>query len=208
MRSFRHWKRRQPSQSQFPQNRPSPRFGPRRPRVPSLRPRWGNDPPPPGQGPVWATQGPVWQKRKKTAQPGKQLTAQTAHTPALGFPSSIWFPQKPAVVRGVKNKQVKGPGSPTGVPCRVTSPGRAGRSGIFPRRQFPHFPGSVWRPWGHGRGQKTRISRRQAIFPGVTAGVSERIKKSMAEKDLKRKFALWIRPSLLEEVDSLYESDN
>ena len=24
----------------------------------------------------------------------------------------------------------------------------------------------------------------------------------------KRKFALWIRPSLLEEVDSLYESDN
>ena len=30
----------------------------------------------------------------------------------------------------------------------------------------------------------------------------------MAEKDLKRKFALWIRPSLLEEVDSLYESDN
>ncbi len=25
---------------------------------------------------------------------------------------------------------------------------------------------------------------------------------------MKRKFALWIRPSLLEEVDSLYESDN
>ena len=30
----------------------------------------------------------------------------------------------------------------------------------------------------------------------------------MAEKELKRKFALWIRPSLLEEVDSLYKSDN
>lgn len=30
----------------------------------------------------------------------------------------------------------------------------------------------------------------------------------MAEKDLKRKFALWIRPSLLEEVDSHYKSDN
>lgn len=30
----------------------------------------------------------------------------------------------------------------------------------------------------------------------------------MAEKDLKRKFALWIHPSLLEEVDSLYKSDN
>lgn len=30
----------------------------------------------------------------------------------------------------------------------------------------------------------------------------------MAETDLKRKFALWIRPSLLEEVDSLYQKDN
>ena len=34
------------------------------------------------------------------------------------------------------------------------------------------------------------------------------MKENMAEKDLKRKFALWIRPSLLEEVDSLYKSDN
>lgn len=49
-------------QPAVPQNHASPRFGPRRPRVPSLRPRWGNDPPPPGQGPIWATQGPVWQK--------------------------------------------------------------------------------------------------------------------------------------------------
>ena len=30
----------------------------------------------------------------------------------------------------------------------------------------------------------------------------------MEEKDLKRKLALWIRPSLLEEVDSLYQKDN
>ena len=43
---------------------------------------------------------------------------------------------------------------------------------------------------------------------GVTAGVNERMKQNMAEKDLKRKFALWIRPSLLEEVDSLYQKDN
>ena len=34
------------------------------------------------------------------------------------------------------------------------------------------------------------------------------MKETMAEKDLKRKFALWIRPSLLEEVDSLYKNDN
>ena len=43
---------------------------------------------------------------------------------------------------------------------------------------------------------------------GVTTGVNERMKENMAEKDLKRKFALWIRPSLLEEVDSLYQKDN
>ena len=34
------------------------------------------------------------------------------------------------------------------------------------------------------------------------------MKKNMSDKDLKRKFALWIRPSLLEEVDSLYQKDN
>ena len=118
---------KQLSPSRSPQNRPRPRFAPRRPRVAGFHPRWGTDPPPPGQGPVRAPQGRVWQKRKKTAHPGKQPPAQMVHTPALDFPLGEWFPQKPAVVRGVKNKQVKGPGSPTGVPCRVTSPGRAGR---------------------------------------------------------------------------------
>ena len=102
-------------------------FAPRRPRTAGFHPRWGNDPSQPGQGAVWATQGSVWQKEKKTAQPGKQPPAQTKNTPALGFPSGTRVPQKPAVVRGVKKEQVKGPGSPTGVPCRVTSPGRAGR---------------------------------------------------------------------------------
>lgn len=62
--------------------------------MPSLRPRWGNDPPPPGQGPVWATQGPVWQKRKKTAQPGKQPPAQMENTPAFDLPPGERFPQK------------------------------------------------------------------------------------------------------------------
>ena len=109
---------------------------------------------------------------------------------------------------GVKKEQVKGPGSPTGVPCRVTSPGRAGRCGLFALFHHPNNPGSVGRHWGYDRGQKHEISRWQAIFAGVTAGVNERMKKNMADKDLKQKFALWIRPSLLEEVDSLYESDN
>ena len=118
---------KQLSPSRSPQNRPRPRFAPRRPVLAGFLPRRGNDPPQPGQGPVWATQGRVWQKEKKTAQPGKQPPAQTANMPAFDFPPGARFPQKPAVERGVKKQQVKGPGSPTGVPCRVTSPGRAGR---------------------------------------------------------------------------------
>ncbi len=65
-----------------------------------------------------------------------------------------------------------------------------------------------WEALGSRPGLEQEISRWQAIFVGVTAGVNERMKKTMAEKDLKRKFALWIRPSLLEDVDSLYKSDN
>ena len=77
-------------------------------------------------------------------------------------------------------------GERPGVAHRRPVPGhfarRAGRSGIFPRRQFPHFPGSVWRPWGHDRGQKEKISRWQAIFPSVAAGVNERMKKKYGRK--------------------------
>ena len=36
-------------------------------------------------------------------------------------------------IRGVILQQVKGPGSPIGASGRVTSPGRAGRYGIFAR---------------------------------------------------------------------------
>lgn len=61
---------------------------------PSFTPGGGTDPPPPGQGPVWATQGPVWQKRKKTAQPGKQPPAQMENTLAFDLPPGERFPQK------------------------------------------------------------------------------------------------------------------
>ena len=175
---------------------------------PVYAPGGGNDPPPPGQGPVWATQGPVWQKRKKTAQPGKQPPAQMENTPAFDLPPGERFPQK--ISSGERCE--KRAGERPGVAHRRPVPGHFARQSRsfrdFSQASISPFSGVGWRPWGHGRGQKTRNSRRQAIFPGVTAGVSERMKKSMAEKDLKRKFALWIRPSLLEEVDSLYESDN
>ena len=78
----------------------------------------------------------------------------------------------------------------------------------FSQASISPFSGVGLGPWGHGRGQKSKIPRWKAIFAGVATGVNERMKKNMAEKDLKRKFALWIRPSLLEEVDSLYQKDN
>ena len=135
-------------------------------------------------------------RKPPCAAPCGRFGLQVGERPVLAHPGAIWGPQGPAWQKekkppplpvaeefgGVILKQVKGPGSPTGVPCRVTSPGRAGRSGIFPRRQFPRFPGSVWRPWGHDRGQKEKISRWQAIFPGVAAGVNERMKKKWQKK--------------------------
>ena len=45
-------------------------------------------------------------------------------------------------------------------------------------------------------------------FSGCRRRGQRKDEEKMAEKDLKRKFALWIRPSLLEEVDSLYQKDN
>ena len=72
--------------------------------VAGLGPRWGKRPVPARSGAIWAPQGPVWQKEKKP--------------PLLPVGGEVG---------GVILKQVKGPGSPTGVPCRVTSPGRAGR---------------------------------------------------------------------------------
>ena len=71
-----------------------PLFAPRRPVLAGFHPRWETDPPPHGQRAVWATQGPVWQKRKKTAQPGKQPPAQMENTPAFDLPPDERFPQK------------------------------------------------------------------------------------------------------------------
>ena len=97
------------------------------PVCPVSTPGGGTEPPPPGQGPVRATQGPVWQKRKKTAQPGKQPPAQMENTPAFDLPLGERFPQKPASGERCEKQAGERPGVATGVPCRVTSPGRAGR---------------------------------------------------------------------------------
>lgn len=89
----------------------------------------------------------------------------------------------------MKKQQVKGPGSLEASRAGSLRPAEPVVEGFFPGVNFPFFRGQFW-------------------DLGVTTGVNERMKKNMAEKDLKRKFALWIRPSLLEEVDSLYKSDN
>ena len=82
LRSFRHWGNS--PQPTVPQNRPRPRFAPRRPVLAGFLPRRGNDPPQPGQGPVWATQGRVWQKspEKQESQfpSSASLRLETKHT--------------------------------------------------------------------------------------------------------------------------------
>ena len=78
----------------------------------------------------------------------------------------------------------------------------------FSQASISPFSGVGFGALGSRTGSEKQNFPVASIFPGVTAGVNERMKKNMAEKDLKRKFALWIRPSLLEEVDSLYQKDN
>lgn len=104
-------------------------------------PQVGEHPSQPGQGPVWATQGPVWQKEKKTAQPEKQPPAQTANMPAFDFPPGARFPQKPAVERGVKKQQVKGPGSPEASRAGSLRPAEPSVTGFLPGVNFPVFRG-------------------------------------------------------------------
>ena len=149
----------QPPQSSSHRTTQAPCLAPRRPVLAGFHPRWGNDPSQPGQGAVWATQGSVWQKEKKTAQPGKQPPAQTKNTPALGFPSGTRVPQKPAVVRGVKKEQVKGPGSLEASRAGSLRPAEPVVEGFFPGVNFPFFRGRFW-----GLGVTDGV--RKAKFPG------------------------------------------
>ena len=131
----------QPPQSSSHRTTQAPLFGPQEAPCGGFHPRWGTDPSQPGQGPVWAPQGRVWQKRKKTAQPGKQPPAQTANMPAFDFPPGTRFPQKPAVERGVKKQQVKGPGSPEASRAGSLRPAEPVVPGFFPGVNFPIFRG-------------------------------------------------------------------
>ena len=83
-----------------------------------------------GLGPTGASLA----ERKENSPTRKTTASVTGEYASFRLPTRRMVSQKPEVVKGVKKEQVKGPGSPTGVPCRVTSPGRAERSGIFPRR--------------------------------------------------------------------------
>ena len=142
-----------------PKTAQGPCLPPEGPFWPVSTPGGGTDPPPPGQGPVWATQGRVWQKEKKTAQPGKQPPARTANTPAFGFPLGERFPQKSAVVRGVKKEQDKGPGSPEASRAGSLRPAEPSVTGFLPGVNFPVFRGRFG-----GLGVTDGV--RKANFPG------------------------------------------
>ena len=153
-----------------------------------LEPRETESPPSPktAQGPCLPPEGPFWpvstpgggttrprpvrgrfgphraqfgRKKRKQSSPESSPPAQTANMPAFDFPPGARFPQKPAVERGVKKEQVKGPGSPEASRAGSLRPAEPSVTGFLPGVNFPRFPGSVWRPWGHDRGQKHEISR-------------------------------------------------
>ena len=102
-------------------------FAPRRPRTAGFHPRWGNGPVPARSGAGLGHTGPSLAERKENSPTRKTTASVTGEYASFRLPTRRMVSQKPEVVKGVKKEQVKGPGSPTGVPCRVTSPGRAGR---------------------------------------------------------------------------------
>ncbi len=111
------------------------------PVCPVYAPGGGTTRPRPVRGRFRPHRAQFSRKKRKRPGPEKQSPAQTAHTPALGFPSSIWFPQKPAVVRGVKKQQVKGPGSPEASRAGSLRPAEPSVTGFFPGVNFPIFRG-------------------------------------------------------------------
>ena len=119
-------------------------------QVPSLAPGgpvW-RFPPRVGERPVPARSGaglghtePSLAEKKKTAQPGKQPPAQMENMPAFDLPPGARFPQKPAVVKGVKKEQVKGPGSLEASRAGSLRPAEPVVEGFFPGVNFPVFRG-------------------------------------------------------------------
>ena len=90
-------------------------------------PRVGERPAPARSGAGLGHTGPSLAERKENSPTRKTTASVTGEYASFRLPTRRMVSQKPEVVKGVKKEQVKGPGSPTGVPCRVTSSGRAGR---------------------------------------------------------------------------------
>ena len=78
----------------------------------------------------------------------------------------------------------------------------------FSQASISPFSGVGLAALGSRTGSENKNFPVASHFSGCHRRGQRKDEEKMAEKDLKRKFALWIRPSLLEEVDSLYKSDN
>ena len=90
-----------------------------------FHPRWGERPVPARSGAGLGPTGASLAEKKENSPPRKAAASVDGAYASFRLP--IRRAVSPKTSRGVKEKQVKGPGSLTGVPCRVTSPGRAGR---------------------------------------------------------------------------------
>ena len=105
----------------------APDLAPGGPVCPVYAPGGGTTRPRPVRGRFGPHRAQFGRKERKQPSPENNRQHKWRIRQLLTSHQANGFPKKSAVERGVKKEQVKGPGSPTGVPCRVTSPGRAGR---------------------------------------------------------------------------------
>lgn len=123
-----------------------------------FHPRWGTTRPARTEAGSGHT-GPSLAERKENDPARKAVASADGAYASVRLPIKHMVSQKPAVVRGVKNKQVKGPGSPTGVPCGSLRPAEPVVEGFFLGVNFHVFRGRFW-----GLGVTDGVRKRK--FPG------------------------------------------
>ena len=150
---------KQLSPSRSPQNRPRPRFAPRRPVLAGFHPRRGNDPPSPGQGQFGPHRAQFGRKERKQSTPESSRQRRRRMRQLLTFHQASGFSKNQQVVRGVKNKQVKGPGSLEASRAGSLRPAEPVVEGFFLGVNFHVFRGRFW-----GLGVTDGVRKRK--FPG------------------------------------------
>ena len=124
-----------------PKTAQAPDLAPGGPVCPVYAPGGGTTRPRPVRGRFGPHRGEFRRKKRKPPGPESSRQRRWANTSAFGFPLGERFPQKPAVERGVKKQQVKGPGSPEASRAGSLRPAEPSVTGFLPGVNFPVFRG-------------------------------------------------------------------